>query len=280
MNSGKFVGIDSVADERIWSESVYADYVSFNGKAAIMMRLCRYPEYNTSWLWVFCFLPKGIYGFTNNYLPCSKDITLVEEADVTYNIIGGNSAAFQRYGERDSPRMAEIIANVKAHRQRKGLLDMESTNLKIKGSYEPKYKPWRANKYRTEWIGNVKVMVKTDDSEYKLEGYGHWHEQHQKAPRWKTSFTYISLRGKNLSFVGTNAEENDIGWLVSSSNPKRVSKIQIGPLTLHRSINIHLEDNSILEGQIHTVYNYFVPVYNRWRPGTIVTAELGNAILT
>jgi hypothetical protein len=280
LNLNKNPGIDLVADERIWSESVYADCVSSDGRMAVMIRLCRYPEYSTSWLWAFCFTPQEIYGYNNNYLPCNNEISLVEDPDLEYIHLGQGEAKFKRFGPRDSPIGAHVAVDVKAYKGSKVPQNLGPLSMQIKADFTPKHRPWRLNRYRTEWISEAKITIKIDDMDFKYQGHGHWHEQHQKAPRWKTRFIYISLRSKNLSLIGSATEPNDAGFVVNSSKRTRIIKITIDPPSKNRNITIKLEDNSILEGEIHTIYDYLVPVYTQWRPGTIITAQIGKEMLS
>ncbi|MFX0081492.1 MAG: hypothetical protein ACFE94_07050 [Candidatus Hodarchaeota archaeon] len=280
MNLNKNPGIDLVADERIWSESVYADCVSSDGHTAIMTRLCRYPEYSTSWLWAFCFLTQGIYGYNNNYLPCDNEISLVEGPDLNYIHLRQEKAKFERFGPRDSPNGAQVTVDIKAHKGSKVPQNLGPLKMQIKADITPKHKPWRLNRYRTEWINDAKIVVKIDDLEFKYKGSGHWHEQHQKAPRWKIQFTYISLRGDNLCLIGSATEPNDAGFVVNSSKRTKITQIKIDPPSTIRNIKITLEDNSTLNGTIHTIYNYLVPIYNQLRPGTIVTAQFKKELLS
>ncbi|MFW9867767.1 MAG: hypothetical protein ACFFEN_16865 [Candidatus Thorarchaeota archaeon] len=272
--------IDLIADEQILSESVYADCVSPNGRNAVIVRLCRYPEQSISWLWIYCFLTQGTYGYNNNYLPSSKNISLVEEPDIIYRQSGQEEAIFRRNGPRDSPIGAHITVNVRGHKGSKNPQNPGPHKIQIEGDFKPKYKPWKMNRYRTEWLSTAKIVVNIDDNHTKFDGYGHWHEQHQIAPRWKTRFTYLSLRGKELSLIGTATEPNDSGFIVKSSKRVKINKIKIDPPSEVRNINIKLDDYSSLEGKIHTAHKYWVPVYSRWLEGTIVRAEIGKVKLT
>ncbi|MFW9822744.1 MAG: hypothetical protein ACFFE4_07415, partial [Candidatus Thorarchaeota archaeon] len=152
--------------------------------------------------------------------------------------------------------------------------------IQLKTKFTPKLNPWRMNKYRTEWINHAKTIIKMENSEIEFEGFGHWHEQYQKAPRWKTPFTYITLRSENLSLIGSSMEPDDAGFAVYLSKRKKIQNIQIEPPKIKRNIRIELEDSSVLKGKIDTIYSYLVPVYNRWRPGTIVKAEVEGELLS
>ncbi|MFX1454066.1 MAG: hypothetical protein ACFFDB_01695 [Promethearchaeota archaeon] len=280
MNHSEKTGIDLLANKRIWSESVYADCVSSDGKRAIMTRLCRYPEQSTSWLWVFFFVPEGIYGYNNNYLHCHNKISDVEGQDLEYAHMRQEKAIFKRSGPRDSPHGALVSIELKLHKGSK--VPQEDGNIKIqlKTELTPKLKPWRMNKYRTEWINHAKTVLIIEKTDISFEGFGHWHEQYQKAPRWKTPFTYITLRGENLSLIGSSTEPNDAGFAVYLSKKKKIQNIQIEPPGVKRNIRIELEDSTILKGKINTIYFYLVPIYSRWRPGTVVTAVIDGESLT
>lgn len=274
------MGIDQMVNERIWSESVYADCVSSNGKKAIMARFCRYPEQSTSWLWIFCFIHDTIYGYNNNYLPCHNEISDVEGSDLEYSHYGKEKAIFKRSGPRDFPRGAQVSIDLNVHKGFKVPQEEGLVKIQLKTKFTPKLNPWRMNKYRTEWINHAKTIIKMENSEIEFEGFGHWHEQYQKAPRWKTPFTYITLRSENLSLIGSSMEPDDAGFAVYLSKRKKIQNIQIEPPKIKRNIRIELEDSSVLKGKIDTIYSYLVPVYNRWRPGTIVKAEVEGELLS
>lgn len=273
MNRG--TGIDHLAHERIWSESVYADCVSPDGTTGIMLRLCRYPNQSTSWLWAFAFLPEKIYGYNDHYLPCPDEVSPVEEPELTYEQTGESTAIFHRKGSRDVPLGAYVSVAVRAHGGSQAPHGQGTESMRIEADLHPRHLPWRMNRYRSEWIGEVEGTIWIGESDFKIQGLGHWHEQHQKAPRWQVPFTYISLRGEDLSLIGSAMEPNDLGHVVGSSDPKKIIKIETDPPADHRNIRLTLEDDSTLEGSIKTIHRYLVPVYTRWRPGTLVTARIG-----
>ena len=70
-------------------------------------------------------------------------------------------------------------------------------------------------------------------------------------------------------------EPNDLGHMVGSSDPKKIVQIETDPPADNRNIRLTFENDSTLEGSIKTIHRYLVPVYTRWRPGTLVTARIG-----
>jgi hypothetical protein len=266
-------GIDHMAGERIWSESVYADFVSPDGTTGFMLRLCRYPHQETSWLWAFAFMPGAIYGCADHYLPCSDLMSPVEDPDLVYEQAGEFSAVFHRRGSRDKPSGAYVTVKAMAHRGPDPPYGSGTEPMLIKARYSSKNPPWRINPYRSEWVGEVTGSIKVNDTDLIVQGLGHWHEQHQKAPRWREPFTYISLRGKDLSLIASVTKSGDLGHLVTSAGAEKIEKIRIDSPARERGIEVTVEGGRTLEGVIAVTHDYSVPVYDRRRPGTLVTAR-------
>ena len=273
-------GIDHLSKERIWSESVYADCVSPDGKTGFMLRLGRYPDQNTSWLWAFAFLPDRTYGYNDHYLPCPGDALPVEEPDLSYELIGDAQAVFQRKGSRDKPAGARVSVSVNVTGDVRVPHGPGSEPMIVEADFLTRHMPWRINPYRSEWIGDVEGTIAISGNLISVKGLGHWHEQHQKAPRFQIPFVYLSLRGEDLTFVGTATEPNDLGYLVSEGETKKIRKIEIAPPAESRNIRLTLKDNATLEGVIKTVHHYSVPIYRLRRPGTLVTARFGGGRLS
>ena len=268
------MSIDHLADERIWSESIYADCVSPDGSKGFMLRLGRYPNQNTAWLWAFAFLPGQIYGYNDHYLWCPDVISAVEGADLTYGQYGDAFASFHREGPRDSPSGARVSVSVGAHRGPQAPHGMGTEAMGIEAEFQPVQIPWRINPYRSEWIGKVTGTLSLKDQSIEIQGFGHFHEQHQKAPRWQVPFTYMSLRGEDLTVIGTATQENDMGHAVESSHVHKIATIDIDPPADQRRIRIGTEEGKILEGLVSTVHRYSTPIYSAQRPGTLVTAQI------
>lgn len=275
-----YKGIDHLPAERIWSESVYADCVSEDGQSGFIVRLCRYPEQNTAWLWAHAFFPGKLLAYNDNYLPCPGGITRVEEADVTYSLSGDPSVLFKRIGPRDQPSGGKVSGAVMAHPDPDAANGPGTVSLQIEAELHPRHPPWRPNKYRSEWLGDAEGKLVTGDSRVEIRGLGHWHEQHQKAPRWQVPFTYLTLRGPNLALILTAMKGDDQGFILRGSEISRVISIAIGPPGPRRSCQFTLEDGSRLSGEIMTTHQYTVPIYGRRRPGTLVTAEVGGERLS
>lgn len=273
-------GIDHLSGDRIWSESVYADCVSADGQLGFIVRMARYPEYDTSWIWAHCFLPGKVYAFNDHYLPCPEGSTTVESEDTTYSLAGEPSVLFQRKGQRDRPSIARLSCRVMAHREPHAPYGKGPVPLRIEAELQPRHNPWRPNKYRSEWVGNIKGKIEIAGSVIGIHGLGQWHEQHQKAPRWQTPFTYMTLRGRDLALIATAIEGNDAGHVLRGSDIFKISSISVDPPGRKRDFTFDLEDGSQIRGKLETTFEYSVPIYDKRRPGTLVKAEVNGEKLS
>ena len=265
-------GIDYLSQERIWSESIYADCVTADGKTGYMLRLCRYPDQATSWLWAWVFTPDNIYGFNNHYLPCPEQRSIVEDPDLTYEQPGDSYAIFHRQGSRNNPQGASVSINVMAHEGIIAPHESGPISMAVEAHMSSHTPPWRINPYRSEWIGKTRGKMTVNGQEIDIQGFGHWHEQHQKAPRFQTPFIYLTLRGKNLCLIGTITQTEKLGHVVKSSGVEKIINMDISPLGEQRQIRIELDNGEVLDGTIFTRHRYSTPIYDQQRPGTLVNA--------
>jgi hypothetical protein len=253
---------------------VYADCVSEDGLSGFIIRLGRYPEHDTSWLWSHCFLSGKMHAFNDHYLPCPEGSTRVEGEDATYSLPGEPSVLFKRSGQRNKPAGASVRCRVMAHPEPHAPYGNGPIPLYIEVELLLLHQPWRPNKYRSEWVGEVKGKINIAGSVSEIHGLGQWHEQHQKAPRWQTPFIYITLRGRDLAVIATAMRGDDAGHVLRGSDILRVSSITIDPPGRTRNFTFDLEDGSQVRGKLETTYEYSVPIYDKRRPGTLVTAEV------
>ena len=273
-------GIDHLSQDRIWSESIYADCVTPDGKTGYMLRLCRYPDQATAWVWAWVFTPEKIYGYNHHYLPCRQQRSIVEDPDLTYEQSGEPKTIFHRSGSRNNPQGASVKVEVMAHEGQKAPHESGPIPLIIESQMVSVTPPWRINPYRSEWIGDVDGKIRVAGQEINIQGLGHWHEQHQKAPRFQTPFIYLTLRGKNFSLIGTITETERLGHVVRSSQVDKIVNMQITAPGEQRQIKVTLESGEIIGGSIFTTHNYATPIYEKHRPGTLVTAQFGEERLS
>lgn len=257
-----------------------ADCVSPDGTTGFYIRLCRYPNQSTAWLWVFAFTPKRIYAFTDHYLPCSGDVSSVEEPDVIYAIQGGAAAVLRREGPRDNPSAAYVSVSVKAQLNPDPRHGMGTEDVHIEAVMHSRYLPQRPNPQRSEWLGKVEATFKLPDLNLRVHGFGHWHEQHGTSARWQSPFTYISLRGENLCLMALTSTTGSTGHVHSSAGSTTVSSFEIDPPADDRTFLLTLEDGSALEGTMNVVHRYSVQIYSIRQPRSLVTARVANEILS
>lgn len=83
-----------------WSESVYLDAVSPDGRTGFVTRLARHVDGGRTWLWAHGFDVDGpTVAFVRDDLPCDGDRTVDDDASVVYSVEAeGVSARFERVG--------------------------------------------------------------------------------------------------------------------------------------------------------------------------------------
>lgn len=249
----------------VWSESVYLDAVAPDGALAFVARLGRYPSTRTAWAWAHVFTPDGCVEFVDDHYPCTSDVVAVEEPDATY---AAGDVRFHRTGPRDA------IA--------RGDLSMRVGTLAIDATFTPRRVLQGAGNLpgRTEEHGSVSVRATWPRGGLALDALGQWHEQHQDTPRFTVPFTYLTVRGVDLSIVAIIGPKASGGIVRRDDVGARATAVRVGPRSATRELVVDLDDGSVLHGSLTTTYDYAVPINGTPRPGTIVTGTLDGHLVS
>lgn len=268
-------GIDHLADEAIWSESVYLDAVAPDGRTGMVARLCRYPTAGTAWVWGHVFTPDGSVSFNDSHDACSTDRVAVEEPDAAY-IAADGAVSFRREGPREGITRGVLAMKVDAHAGSTAPDRPGALALSINAEFEPLGTLPGAGTLpgRTEEHGTVRVSAVWPRGGLELEALGQWHEQHQDAPRFRQPFTYLTVRGPEVTLVAIIGARGGRGILRRRSGGQRATSVRVGPPADERAVAVELDDGSTIIGALVTRQRYEVPIYGRPRPGTLVSGEL------
>lgn len=266
-------GIDALAERPIPSESVYLDCVTPDASAGFVLRLCRYPENDTSWLWLHVFHPGSVLAYNDHYLPCPGGAT-PEAAHATYALTGLPRVEITRDGASDAVRDVRAIATVAAHRDPHAPYGPGDVPLRVEARLRPRQRLGGTLAGRFEVHGGVQTRISLEDRELEIAGLGQWHEQFQEAPRFRVPFTYASLRGPEVSFVGLASAGRARGLLWRSAATRRVQELEISPRALTRSLRLVDASGQRLRGEVFVSHDYSVPIYAGRRPGTLVSGTL------
>jgi hypothetical protein len=272
--------IDHLKEQPLWSESVYLDCISPDGQTGFVVRLCRYPTQKAGWLWVHAFLPGKIYGFTDHSLPCSGDVTRVDQPDVTYDLGDDSLVDMVRDGPRDAPDEARVHASVRCHLDPNAPHGAGDHPVEVAATFTPLSASGTTVPGRIELLGQVQATLVIDGRTVEVAGYGQWHEQHQDQPRFLRPFTYATLRGEELAFVCTRGLLRATGYLRRRGSITPVTGFDIDPRGPDRAFRLELSDGSTLAGEAVRTHDYSVPIYDTRRPGSVVYARIGDQTLS
>lgn len=273
--------IDRLWDQPQRSESVHLDVIAPDAATAVIMRLCRYPEHDAAWLWVNVFRDGEAWAHYDHALACGAEEVTQAEAPATYVAADASLARFHREGPHEAPMSAFAEASVElspglevplaADRAPGGLA------AQVRLDFEPLHAAHSTFRGRSEVIGRVHAEVQLGNEAFSIDGFGHWHEQHQHAPRFVRGFRYLTLRGEHASTISVLTERVGGGFLVRDGALHAVTGIEIDPRGEDRTLRLTLEDGATVEGGLQRRYDYSVPIYDARRPGSLVFGTLEGA---
>ena len=275
-------GIGFDITEPIWSESVALFVTSADATEAVSLRLCRYPEAGTAWLWAHVFTTDGAWSYNVDHLPCAGSVTDVDAADATYAIDG---ATFTRSGPRDAATGGAVAVQVDAHPGADAPDEEGTTPVRIHGTFTPAGTGGGTLPGRSELLGQAEIAVELPDRTVTVAGAAQFHEQHQSNPRFVVPFTYASLRGPALSLVALVAPRASGGFAihhdragVDAGEPRlvtfREARLSEPDDGAHRVELIAEDPADTLRGDARVVHSFTIPLYGRPWWGPLVTADL------
>ncbi|MEZ5560255.1 MAG: hypothetical protein R3E86_17135 [Pseudomonadales bacterium] len=263
------------------SEAVYADAVSENGDAGVIVRLCRYPALGTAWVWGHLFRDGAVYGYTHHELPCSSDETEVGADLARYHLSRpGMQIELVRRGPLLEPEHGSASARLPLHRGNHPPHGPGEHPGEVTLDFSPDARPVSNLPGRNEMLGRVTATISIDGERRSVTWRGHFHEQVQSAPRFTAPFTYLTLRGDGLGLIAIRVARGTLGQLIRDGRATQIGALRLAPPGRTRRLALTLADGTPLEGWLETTYDYSVPVFDTHRPGTLVRGELGGVSLS
>lgn len=281
-----------VRGETIYSESVYLDLVTADGRSGFVVRIGRFPEARVAWLWGHVFTPEtGMLAFLDHEAPDSESRTAVEAEDVRYSgtsgqdVAGGASIELSRSGPRLAPKEAGLAARLPLRISRPSGDASKLAVAELHATFRPRHPVFESLTGRSEVLGATEATLQLAGDEVPLRGFGHFHEQHQEGPRFTTPFTYASLRGVRFSCIAIQsrgARGADRGFAVREpgSPAVAISKIEIGEPADSRRLRLELADGSVRLGMLSATYRYTNALFGVERQASVVRGEVGGEPVT
>ncbi len=262
---------------KTWSESAGLQGFEPDGRTGFVTRVQRFPGSGHDWLWLMLFTPKRIYGFIEEHLPAGRDVTRVDAEDVGYRVGSQQSpggGVLQRRGPRADPGAAVAFAFGKGHtgpRLREGVGEEE---ISASGVLTPSHPAEAWGEDRSDLFGAVSGKLGFRQKNIDVEGFGHWHEQHQFTPRFTRPFTYLSLAGPESGLVALRTPEEVGGFVLRGTKVESLAGFTVGPVAERRRIRLTTEAGEEFELTTSDVHTYTMPIQRRRRPCSVATLEL------
>jgi hypothetical protein len=257
------------------SEAVYADCVSDDGRRGFVVRLCRYPEAGFAWMWCHLFADGQIYAYTGHTLACDGPLTDLSADPTAYALEWPDGAVrIERLGDRSAPGRCTIAARCAAHEARHPPHGSGPIAVRLDADFRPSSRAVSNLSGRTEALGTLEGQAVVDGRTIRFSGRGQFHEQVQTAPRFTTPFTYLTLRGADLGFIGIRLREQGRGFLLRATTTTEIVRIGLSPPGSERQLLLEDRSGTRIRGALVTTFDYSIPVFDGCRPGTLITGTL------
>lgn len=272
-----------------FTESTLLDLVSADGRTGFMLRLARHVDEARAWIWLVIFHADVIHGFADDSIACESTRTVDDGTSATYSVGAPVEAtcfaSVTRRGSAHRVSGGSCMVRVHGHRLADIPWGSGAVPLVLDASFSPMFDGAGSNlPGRTESIVRVDASIEVGDERVQMSGLGQFHEQLQDAPRFDTSFTYMSLRGENSALVALRGPLAGGGVLHGHGGASPVSGFSIDPLDAERPLSVRVfsgsrpgPDDASVNGRLTPTLTYTVPILDGRRPSAIVTGSLNGA---
>ncbi len=238
--------------------SAYVDVVSPDGQRALIVRVSHDPAADRAELWVHAFLDGRLYAHMSAH-PCpplSSSLTGDAHQQVHLDLARG-----------------QLKARVLARQTDRCVFNDGHMPLVVSLQWQTEGQQGSNLRGRDERLVRVAAEVSIDGQLAELAGWGHQHTQLQAQPRFSAPFTYLSLRGDTVGFVGLLTRAARRGFGTRQGAPLKASEVRLDAPAGLRQMLIETTEGT-LEGTLVRTYQYWIPMGGRWRDGSIVAGTL------
>jgi hypothetical protein len=256
-----------------WSESVMVLYFDADLRNGLSLRLSRYPDLGTTWVWCHVICDGMLYSYTNHDLPCAADHKRADDTLATYEV-PGLQVRMTRSGTSADMTALSFSAQVAAHRGGKGVDGRGNIPVQLDGIFHPG--PLRAGSPagRFERTGHVEAELAVRGRAVSLSGVAKAHEQTQTAPRFDAPFTYAMLWGPDASLTGLLSATRRYGDYDGPGGDRAITNFAAEASAPTRRFEAQLDDGSHIAGTARTAFSFDVPVFSRQWHGHVVAGAI------
>lgn len=265
-------GEAAVHGSKAYSESSMVMAVSPDGRSALTLRFCRYPDEDALWLWCHVVRDGVMYAYTNHDLPCDTT-RLAGTPQATYRAAG---ASLARDGSGAGLKSVRIAAELMAHKGRKAPHGAGRVPVKIAGEFkatdflDAKVLAGRDEMYG-RFVGEVTVAGVTQS----IDGPSKFHEQRQEQARFEAPFNYAWLAGEGIAGTTLMGAKGASGGFQIGEREDAVKGMKLDPPGDRRKVEYLLEKAGPTPGRLEAIVRYQIPIYGRTWRGSFVRGQVG-----
>ena len=277
---------------RSFTESTLLDLVTADGRSGFMVRIARNVDEGTGWVWLVTYGPDGVSGFVEDRFACAghrtKDDATGAEYVVEMPVEAGAEATVHRRGTSETPLGGHCVVDVLGHSSSDIPRGPGSDRLRVQAAFTVPDRPAGSNlPGRSESIVDVEATLTVNGVTRHIRGMGQFHEQLQDSPRFDTPFTYMSLRGVDLSLIGLKGPRAGGGVVISVDGPEQLPGLEIDAYDKddpwrRRQFGCGVDATGAPRflGHLEPTVRYSIPIGDGRRPSAIVRGELNGRAVT
>lgn len=249
-----------------YSESAMVMSVSADGRSALTLRFCRFPEVGTTWLWGHVVRDGAIYAFAQHDLPCGPQ-RLADGQDADYRQTAPH-ARLARTGKGPGLKHVRLEAALPFHEGTDAPLGPGGSPGRFTGDFTPTHALSAAAvlKDRDEVYGTFAADIAVGGRRWRHEGVAKFHEQRQTAPRFTHPFCYSWLGAPQVATTTLLLMAGASGGWIFGDAQDGLADMTADPPGDVRRVAYRLKSGRRMPGQLSAVVRYHVPIFGRpWR---------------
>lgn len=262
-----------VRGSKAYSESTMVMTVSDDGRTALTLRFCRFPDEDQTWLWCHVVHDGALYAFTTHDLPASRD-RFASQDSATWAAPGAK-AELVRVRRGDKPPAVRLSADLMGHRSFAAPHGPGSVPIKLTGQFlgvSALAAPVLEG--RQEVYGFVNADLEIAGRKIRHEGLAKFHEQRQEAPRFEAPFAYSWLSGEGANATTLLLEKGATGGWQLDGREEALADMRLDPPAAERAALYRFKSGGAMPGRLTALVRYQIPIYDRTWNGSFVKGDV------
>ena len=252
-----------------YSESAMVMSVSADGRSALTLRFCRFPDVALTWLWCHIVRDGKMFAFTDHELLSDK-ARLADGPDADYRVPPMN-AALTRTGKGAGLKAVRLAAALPFHEGVAAPGGPGGAKGRLSGVFKPTHALVASVlKDRDEVYGTFEGDVAVGGHRWIHRGVAKFHEQRQTGPRFETPFCYSWLGGEALAATTLLVPQGAAGGWAFGDAEDGLAAMVVDPPGDLRAVDYRLKSGRRMAGRLSAIVRYEVPIYGRHWQGSFV----------